>query len=157
MKLKLYRNVRNISLYKNYVFYYCCLCTLVAMALKVWLVPMATKRLNLWKNLKKKLISSEAISGMKLCRNIHNSSLYKNCVFYRCCLCTLVAMATSSFHWLVMGKMKIGIYCYLSLQIFWRKKKEKNAYFRNAYVPLPNIFFFVQTPKFNLLSWQLKD
>ena len=139
MKLKLYRNVHNISLYKNYVFYYCCLCTLDAMALvmrkmKICIycylvadilanvfqkcllssplpnIQFLSKTLTLIgshgnrkakfvkKKLKKKIISSEAISGMKLCRNIHNSSLYKSCVFYCCCLCTLVAMATSSSH-----------------------------------------------------------
>ena len=30
---------------------------------------------------------------------------------------TLVAMATYSFHWLIMRKMKIGIYCYLRSDI----------------------------------------
>ena len=32
MKLKFYKNKINISRYKIYVFYYCCSCTLVAMA-----------------------------------------------------------------------------------------------------------------------------
>ena len=43
-----------------------------------------------------KIISSEAIRGMKLKlhRKVHNISLYKNYVFYYCCSCTLVAMAT---------------------------------------------------------------
>ena len=33
-------------------------------------------------------------------------------VFCCHCLSTLVAMATLNLHRLVMGKMKIGIYCY---------------------------------------------
>ena len=45
------------------------------------------------------LNSSEAILGikLKLCRNIHSISLYKSIVFYCCCLCTLIAMATYEF------------------------------------------------------------
>ena len=64
----------------------------------IWLVAMATARLNL-----REKISSEAISGMnlKLCRNVHNISLYKKCAFI-----ALLAMATSSFHWLVTKKQK---------------------------------------------------
>ena len=30
---------------------------------------------------------------------------------------TLVAMATYSFHWLIMGKMELDIYCYLTVDI----------------------------------------
>ena len=37
----------------------------------------------------------------------------QNCAFYCHCSCTFIALATESFHWLVMGKVKIGIYCYL--------------------------------------------
>ena len=46
-----------------------------------WL-PWQPKRLNLRKKYKK-IISSEAIRGMNLnlCRNVHNISLYKKCVF----------------------------------------------------------------------------
>ena len=46
------------------------------------LVAMATKMLNLRKNIKK-IISSEAIRGMKLklYRNVHNMCLYKKNVF----------------------------------------------------------------------------
>ena len=61
--------------------------------------------------------NSEAISGMKLklCRNVYSINRYKNIVFffYCCCLCSLVAMATKSFHRLRMGKMKIGFSCCL--------------------------------------------
>ena len=44
----------------------------------------------------KKIISSEAIKGMKLklCRIVHIISLYKNYVFYCRCSCAFVAMAT---------------------------------------------------------------
>ena len=40
----------------------------------------------------KKISSSEAIWGLKLCRNVHSIGFYENVVFY--CCCTLVAMAT---------------------------------------------------------------
>ena len=66
-----------------------------------WLVVMATKRLNFWR---KQINSSEAIWGikLKLFRNVHSTSLYKTIVFFCCCLSTLVAMATSSFHRLII-------------------------------------------------------
>ena len=59
------------------------------------LVAMATKMLNLRKNIKK-IISSEAIRGMKLklYRNVHNMCLYKKNVFYCICSCAFVSMAT---------------------------------------------------------------
>ena len=49
----------------------------------IWLVAMATERLNLRKKYSK-IIFSEAIRGMKLklCRNVHNISLYKSYVFF---------------------------------------------------------------------------
>ena len=73
-----------------------------------------------------KIISSEAIRGMKLklC-NVHNISLYKNYVFYCCCSFALVAMATSSFHRLAMGKVKVGLYFYLTADIL--KKVYRNV------------------------------
>ena len=45
---------------------------------------------------KSKIFSSEAIRGMKLKLSIHvyDISLYINCVFYCCCPCGFVAMAT---------------------------------------------------------------
>ena len=66
-----------------------------------------------------KINSSKAIWGikLKLCRIVHNISLYENIIFYCRCLSTLVAMATLIFHGLKMGKMKIGIYCYLIADI----------------------------------------
>ena len=48
----------------------------------LWIVAMATEMLNLQKK-NKKIISSEAIRGIKLkvCRSVNNISLYKNDVF----------------------------------------------------------------------------
>ena len=62
-----------------------------------------------------KIFCSEAIRGMKLklCRNVHNISLYKNYVFYCPCSCAFDAMATYSFHRLIIGKVKVGLYFYL--------------------------------------------
>ena len=37
--------------------------------------------------------------------------------FYCCCTCGFVAMATLSFHRFIMGKVKIGLYFYLTLGI----------------------------------------
>ena len=56
-----------------------------------------------------KIISSEAIRGMKLklCRNVHNLRLCKKYVFYCCYSCGFVAVATYSFHWLIMRKLKV--------------------------------------------------
>ena len=34
--------------------------------------------------------------------------------FYCCCACGFIAMATLSFHRFVMGKMKVGLYFYLT-------------------------------------------
>ena len=64
-----------------------------------------------------KINSSEAIRGMKLklYRNVHNISLYKNFVFCVHCSCAFVAMATYNFHRLIMGK--VGLYFYLTVDI----------------------------------------
>ena len=43
--------------------------------------------------------------------------LYINFVFYCCCACGFVAMATLSFHRFIMGKVKVGLYFYLTLGI----------------------------------------
>ena len=66
-----------------------------------------------------KILSSEAIRGMKLklCRNVHNISLYKKYVFYCHCSCAFVAMPTYNFHRLIMGKVKVGLYLYLTVDI----------------------------------------
>ena len=168
IKLKLCWILLNISLYKNIVFYCCCLSNLVAMptlnfhifimgkmkiafiaiSLKIfiwklflemfvewwlvlyqtytfclnfliWLVVMATKRLNLQQQ---KINSSEDIWGIKLrfCRIFQCVSFCRSFGFYCYCPSSLVSMSTLSFHWLIIGKLKIGIDCYLitALQIF---------------------------------------
>ena len=58
-----YKNVPGVVLYQTYHF---------CPNLWIWLVAMATKRINLRE--KKKIISIK----LKLCRNVHNISLYKN-------------------------------------------------------------------------------
>ena len=80
-----------------------------------WLVAMATERLNFRKRNIQKSFFSEAIREMKLklCMNVHDISLYINCIFFYCrCPCAFVAMATQTFHIhvLIMGKVEIGIY-----------------------------------------------
>ena len=82
---KFCRNVPWVTLYQQYEF--CPNCW-------IWLVAMATETLNLWKKYSK--IFSEAIRGMKLklCRNVHNISLYKKYDFYCCCSCAFIAVAT---------------------------------------------------------------
>ena len=78
-----YRNIPWVVPYQTYRF---------CPNLWIWLVIMATKRLNFRKIFK--CISSEAIIGikLKLCRNVHNISIYKKIVFYCYCSCTFVAM-----------------------------------------------------------------
>ena len=88
----------------------------------------------------KKIKKSEAIRGMKLklCRNVHNISLYI-CFYYYCsCFCAFVAMAILSFHWVIMRKVKVGHYCYLTakymyfdkvfLNVCWVAKKLYNKF-----------------------------
>ena len=74
---------------------------------------MATERLNFRKKNIQIFFFSEAIRGMKLtlCINVHDISLYINCIFYCRCPCAFVAMATQSFHIhvLIMGKVELGI------------------------------------------------
>ena len=43
--------------------------------------------------------------------------LYINYVFSCCCACGFIAMATLSFHRFIMGKVKVGLYFYLTLFI----------------------------------------
>ena len=75
---------------------------------------MANERLKFRKNKTLKNNFSEAIRGkkLKLCINVHDISLYINYIFYCCCPCAFVAIATYSFHIhvLIMGKVEIGIY-----------------------------------------------
>ena len=85
----------------------------------IWILPkpltlmvaMATERLNFC-NKYSKICFSEAIRGKKLkvCINVHDISLYINYIFYCHCQCAFIAMTTSSFHILILGKVEIGIY-----------------------------------------------
>ena len=43
--------------------------------------------------------------------------LYIHCVFIAVAQCGLVAMATLNFHRFIMGKVKVGLYFYLTLGI----------------------------------------
>ena len=65
-----------------------------------------------------KIFFSEVIRGMKLklCINVCYIRCI-NCVFYCCCACGFVAMATLNFHRFIMGKVKVGLYFYLTLGI----------------------------------------
>ena len=106
---KFCRNVPWVVLYQPYEF---------CPNLWIWLVAMATKTLNLRKN-SSTIFFSEALRRMKLklCGNVHNVSLYKKYVFYSRCSCAFVAMATYNFHTLIMGKVKVGLYFYLTADI----------------------------------------
>ena len=63
-----------------------------------------------------KIFSSETVCFMKLilCIHVPGTSLYKNVVFCSSQIRTLVAMATFSFHRLIMGKVKICYFCSLN-------------------------------------------
>ena len=123
-----YRNVPWVDLYRTYHF---------CPDLWIWLVAMATERLNLRKQYSES-ISSEAIKGinLKFCRHVHNISLHKS---YCGCSCNFVAMATLIFHWLVIADILT-------------KVLQKCFWFRS----LPNVSFLVQTPQFDWVSWQPK-
>ena len=62
------------------------------------------------KNLK--IVFSETVKENKpvLCIHVPDSGLYIICVFYSRRIRTLVAMATLSFHRLIMGKVEIGYF-----------------------------------------------
>ena len=83
-----------------------------------WLVAMATEMLNFRKKYSI-IFFSEVIRGMKLklCINVCVIIFYINYFFYCCCACGFVAMATLSFHRFIMGKVKVGLYFYLTLGI----------------------------------------
>ena len=62
-----------------------------------------------------KIFSSETVCFMKLilCIHVPGISLNKKVVFCSSQIRTLVAMATFSFHRLIMGKVKICYFCSL--------------------------------------------
>ena len=63
-----------------------------------------------------KIFFSEVIRGMKLILGINVCviMLYINYVFYCCCACGFIAMATLSFLRFIMRKVKVGLYFYLT-------------------------------------------
>ena len=106
---KFYRNIPGVVLYKpcefcpNHWF---------------WLVAIATEILNFRKKYSK-IFFSEVMKGikLKLCIDICVIILYIKYIFYCCCTCGFVAMATLSFHRFIMGKVKVGLSFYLNLGI----------------------------------------
>ena len=64
---------------------------------------------KIFKNL---LLRSHKGDEAELCMNVHEIRLFINYIFYCCCSCSFVAMATWSFHIhiLFMGKVEVGIY-----------------------------------------------
>ena len=76
---------------------------------------MATEMLNFRKKYSK-IFFSEVIRGikLKLCTNVCVIILYINYVFYCFWAFGFVAMATLSFYRFIMGKMKVGLYFYLT-------------------------------------------
>ena len=109
---KFYRNVRWVVLYQLYHF---------CPDFLIWLVVMATQRLNLHPQ-KKKNISSVGKRGikLKLCRNVHNISLYKKGISnaIACVLSLLWQLKVSiDLQW---EKWKLAFVAF-SLQIFWQE------------------------------------
>ena len=86
---------------------------------------------------KKKIISSEAIRGMKLklCRNVHNISLYKTYVFIAVAQVLSSLWQLKNFQRLIMGKVKVGLYFYFAVDIL--TKILQTCSLSN---PLPNIW-----------------
>ena len=77
------------------------------------------------------IFSSETIRGgvkLKLCIHVHDIILYS-------CPCAFVAMVTYSFHRLIMGKVKIGLYFYLNADILTKVFQKCSLS-----SPLPNIW-----------------
>ena len=94
------------------------------------------------------IISSEAIRGMKLklCRNVHNISLYKNCIFIAIVHVLSLLWQLKSFHWLTMGKVKVGLYCYFIVDILTKVLQRCSLS-----SPLPNIW--ILSKPLNLLGY----
>ena len=69
-----------------------------------------------------KIISSEAIRGikLKLCINVHSISLYKKYVFIAAAHVLSSLWQLKRFHRHIMGKVKVGLYCYLTADISTR-------------------------------------
>ena len=63
-----------------------------------------------------KIFFSEAIWGMKLklCINVYDISLYIKCVFIAVAHVFSLLWQLKSFHRFIMGKVKVGLYFYLT-------------------------------------------
>ena len=61
---------------------------------------------KIFKNL---LLRSHKGMKLQLCINVCVIILYIKCVFYCCCACGFVAMATLSYRRFIMGKVKVGL------------------------------------------------
>ena len=98
------------------------------------------------------IISSEAMRGMnlKLCRNVHNISLYKSYVFYCRCSCAFVAMEFKVSMDLY-GKNKIR-------SIFVSNYRYFDKRFTEFFLELSSTkhIIFVQSSEFYWLPWQPK-
>ena len=71
-------------------------------------------------------------------------------MFYCHCISTLIAMATLNFHRLIMGKMKIGIYCNFIADILTKVFTMFVEWSAIKHI------LFAQTSLFDWLSWQPK-
>ena len=69
---------------------------------------------KIFKNLLLKSHKGEEAETLHKC--LCNYPLHKLC-FYCCCAWGFVAMAAVSFHRFIMGKVKVGLYFYLTLGI----------------------------------------
>ena len=105
---KFYRNVPGVVLYEPYEF---CTKSLI-------LIGCHGNRKVKFSKKYSKIFFSEVIKGinLKLYINVCVIILYITYVFYCCCACGFVAMATLIFHWFIMGKVKVGLF-YLTLGI----------------------------------------
>ena len=120
-------------------------CSMSSPLPNIWILPKPLNSIGCHGNRKakfvnkfSKIVSSEAIRGMKLklCRNVHSISFNKSGISCWYCSCAFVAMATWNFHWLIVEKMKIGLYRYLIADIL---TNDLQKYSLNS--PLPNILF----------------
>ena len=71
---------------------------------------------------------------LKLYIHVYDIGLYINYVLYYRCQCAFVAMATQSFHRLIMGKVEIGIYFYVTADVLKKKKVLQKCFWSS---PLP--------------------
>ena len=106
---KFYRNVPWIVLYQSYKF---------CPNRWIWLVAMATKMLNLWTNIKKSSPQKPLGGWSWNFADMFITLAFTTIMFFYChCSCAFVPMATYSFHRLIMGKVKVGLYFYLTADI----------------------------------------